>query len=175
MWFSWTFGKLGCSKWLKRFSGSVGCMNYGGFDRSHWPRRSNEDHRRSVQKVQQSNTQTELSALESVEGCRYSCLLKLPYFDAPCMLSIDPMHNLFFGSGKHMMQLWLSLGIFNSTHYTYLQEFVDKMNVPSDIGRIPHKIATGFSSFTADQFKNWITIYSVPALHYILPRPHLDC
>ena len=32
MWFSWTFGKLGCSKCLKRFSGSVGCMNYGGFD-----------------------------------------------------------------------------------------------------------------------------------------------
>ena len=167
--------KLGCSKCLKRFSGSVGCMNYGGFDRSHWPRRSNEDHRRSVQKVQQSNTQTELSTSESAKGCRYSCLLKLPYFDAPRMLTIDPMHNLFLGSGKHMMQLWLSLGIINSTHYTYLQEFVDKMSVPSDIGRIPHKIATGFSSFTADQFKNWITLYSIPALHDILPRPHLDC
>lgn len=32
---------------------------------------------------------------------RYSCLLKLPYFDAPRMLSVDPMHNLFLGSGKH--------------------------------------------------------------------------
>lgn len=49
------------------------------------------------------------------------------------------------------------------------------MSVPSDIGRIPYKIATGFSSFTADQFKNWITLYSVPALHSILPKPHLDC
>ena len=90
--------KLGCSKCLKRFSGSVGCMNYGGFDQSHRPRRNN---RRSVQNVQQSNTQHELSTLESAEGCRYSCLLKLPYFDAPRMLSIDPMHNLFLGSGKH--------------------------------------------------------------------------
>ena len=56
-----------------------------------------------------------------------------------------------------------------------LQEFVDNMVVPSDIGRIPHKIYTGFSGFTADQFKNWITIYSIPALYGILPRQHLDC
>ena len=27
----------------------------------------------------------------------------------------------------------------------------------------------------ADQFKNWITIYSIPALYNILPRLHLDC
>ena len=47
--------------------------------------------------------------------------------------------------------------------------------VPTDIGRIPRKIETGFSGFTADQFKNWITIYSIPALYNILPRLHLDC
>ena len=46
------------------------------------------------------------------------------------------------------------------------------MSVPSDICRIPHKITTGFSSFTADQFKK---LYSVPVLHGIIPRPHLDC
>ena len=74
-----------------------------------------------------------------------------------------------------MMQLWLRLGIVNSVHFVHLQEFVDNMCVPSDIGRISHKIATGLSSFTADQFKNWITLYSVPALHGILPRPHLEC
>ena len=49
------------------------------------------------------------------------------------------------------------------------------MTVPSDSGRIPHKISTGFSGFTSDQFKNWITIYSVPAFHGILPRQHLEC
>ena len=167
--------KLGCSKCLKQFPGTVGSMNYSGFDRSQWPSRTNEGHRRSIQKVQQGKTKQGLNTLESSEGCRYSCLLKLPYFDAPRMLSIDPMHNLFLGSGKYMMQLWLRLGIINSIHFTQLQEFVDNMCVPSDIGRIPHKIATGFSSFTADQFKNWIALYSVPALHGILPRPHFEC
>ena len=91
------------------------------------------------------------------------------------MLSIDPMHNLFLGTGRHMLHLWLSLGIVNTNHFSLIQEFLDGMVVPSDIGRIPHKVSTGFSGFTAEQFKNWITIYSIPALHGILPTNHLEC
>jgi len=37
------------------------------------------------------------------------------------------------------------------------------------------KIASGFSSFKADQFKNWITIYCIPALFHILSPEHLEC
>lgn len=150
-------------------------MNYAGFDRSQWPCRTNTGHRLSVQKVQESRTKQESNTLESSEGCRYSCLLKLPYFNAPRMLTIDPMHNLFLGTGKHMMQVWLSHGIINSHHFTDLQKIVDSIVVPLDIGRIPHKIATGFSGFTADQIKNWITLYSVPALYGVLPKRHFDC
>ena len=38
----------------------------------------------------------------------------------------------------------------------------NKIKVPSDIGRIPNKIATGdgFSGFTADQWKTFILIYT---------------
>ena len=49
------------------------------------------------------------------------------------------------------------------------------MNVTSDIGRIPHKISNGVADFTADQFKNWVNIYSVPALFNVLPLEHLEC
>lgn len=167
--------KLGCARCLKVFSGSVGSMNYSGFDRNSWPPRTNSTHRKSVEKVLQCNTKQQQSTTESSEGCRYSSLLRLKYFDPVRMLSIDPMHNLFLGTGKHMLELWLNLGIINSRHFAHLQEFVDRMVVPNDVGRIPRKIATGFSGFTADQFKNWITIYSIPSLHGILPRQHLEC
>ena len=166
---------LGCSKCLKSFKGSAGTMNYSGFDRQSWPLRTNEIHRQNVQLVQQCKTKTEQTQKESVYGCRYSVLLKLPYFDPPRMLIVDPMHNLFLGSGKHMLNIWLEHNLLSPSQFQQIQECVDSFAVQSDMGRIPRKIKTGFSSFTADQFKNWITVFSIPALYAILPSQHLEC
>lgn len=47
--------------------------------------------------------------------------------------------------------------------------------LPSDIGRIPQKISSGFSSFTADQWKNWSLYFSVIVLRDILPNDTLEC
>ena len=43
-----------------------------------------------------------------------------------------------------------------------MQERVNKIKMPSDIGRIPNKIATGdgFFGFTANQWKTFILIYA---------------
>ena len=43
-----------------------------------------------------------------------------------------------------------------------MQEWANKIKMPSDIGRIPNKIATGngFSRFTANQWKTFILIYA---------------
>ena len=140
-----------------------------------WPLRTNAVHRQNVQIVQQCNTKTKQSQKESQLGCRYSELLKLPYFDPPRMLIIDPMHNLFLGTGKRMLNIWLESSLLSSSQFRQTQECVDSFIMPSDVGRIPRKIETGFSSFTADQFKNWITIFSIPALFQILTGEHLEC
>ena len=77
----------------------------------------------------------------------------MPYFSPTRFLTIDPMHNLFLGTGKRMLSLWVELKLLTSTHFDQIQQFVDNMVVPSDIGRIPTKISSGFSGFKADQFK----------------------
>ena len=41
--------------------------------------------------------------------------------------------------------------------------------------RIPHKIASNFSSFTADQWRNCICVYSLYCLHDLLPQQHFSC
>lgn len=46
------------------------------------------------------------------------------------------------------------------------------MRVPSDIGRIPRKIASSFGGFTAEQWKNWVIVYSMFTLRGILPQEH---
>lgn len=166
---------LGCSKCMKQFTGTVGDMNYSGFDRHNWTFRSNESHRRAVQELKQYTTRTALEEAESRLGCRYSELLKLPYFDAPRMLIIDPMHNLFLGSAKHYLKnIWLNRGIITTLNFDKIQSRVDSVRVPADIGRVPHKIMSGFASFTADQFKNWVLYYSVIVLRDLLPPDDLE-
>ena len=113
--------------------------------------------------------------MESEFGCHYSVLTKLPYFDPINMLVIDPMHNLFLGTSKHMLNLWLQLDLVTKAHFQSLQKTVDSFVVPADVGRIPRKIETGLSGFTADQFKNLVTVFSIPALFGVLPTEHMEC
>lgn len=55
-----------------------------------------------------------------------------------------------------------------------LQEKVNSFVTPDDVGRIPSKIAS-FSGFTADQWRNWILIFSLYSLKEILPYQHYRC
>ena len=88
-----------------------------------------------------------------------------------CFSVVDPMHILL-GTAKHVKALWKKENILNETIGEHAQEIVDKFVTPSDIGRIPFKISSGFNSFTADQWKSWTLIYSLDALkpeaHYSL-------
>ena len=146
--------RLGCPQCLKEFPVSVSDQrNYSGFDRSKWPHRSDDDHRANVKKLSTCRSKAELTRAESKFGCRYSSFLDLPYFSPTRFLTIDPMHNLFLGTRKRMLSLWVELKLLTSTHFDQIQQFVDNMVVPSDIGRIPTKISSGFSGFKADQFK----------------------
>ena len=74
-----------------------------------------------------------------------------------------------------MMVVWKQNSLVDQSHYEEIQTFVDSISVPSDVGRIPQKIQSGFSGFKADQFKNWINIYSIPSLYDILSQDSLEC
>ena len=129
-------------------------LDYSGFDRSGWILRSNSTHREHAKQHCEAKTLDNQSFVEKEYGCRYSVLLKLPYFDPVMMCVIDPMHNLLLGTAKHMLSVWKEKGILKSNHFEIIQERVDSFVTPSDVGRIPSKIASGFSSFTAEQWKN---------------------
>lgn len=111
------------------------------------------------------------------KGVRYSVLLQLPYFDAPRMCIIDPMHNLLLGSAKHMIDVWKKLGILESKHFKIIKERIEEFVSPGNSGRQPtsNKILSGFSGFTADQWKTWTLHYSLFCLKDILPFRHYQC
>ena len=165
----------GCNRCLKEFPGAVGEKSYGGFDRQSWKARDRISHLKHVKIIQSSTTKATKQQLESKYGCRYSVLLDLPYFDPIRMAVVDPMHNLFLGTAKHVIKVWKEEGLLTDEVFQRIQEKADRINCPADVGRIPRKIATGFSGFNADQFKNWTIIFSMYALYEFLPREHLIC
>ena len=59
--------------------------------------------------------------------------------------------------------------------FNILQEKVDSINPPAGIGRIPRKIGSAFSSFTADEWKHWTILYSVHILFGVIPDENYEC
>ena len=96
--------RLGCSRCYKEFPGSVDSMDYSGFDRNTWGKRTKERHMSDALETKEKVTITAMEKAESEKGCRYSALVLLPYFDGSKMLVVDPMHNLFLGSAKHFFK-----------------------------------------------------------------------
>ena len=135
---------LGCSKCYKYFPGSFGHKDYSGFDRSNWVPRSGKKHRSDVKKICQTTSKVARSKLESEMGCRYSVLLKLPYFDLVRMCPLDPMHNPFWGTSKNMIKLWIEKVLISAKDFDDIQDAVNNIHVPPSIGRIPSKIASSF-------------------------------
>lgn len=167
---------LGCSKCYKIFPSSVGHKDYSGFDRQNWKPRTGSQHRKNVKAISRCTRVTARNNLESSLGCRYCALLELPYFDPPVMLTIDPMHNLFLGLAKHhLKRIWMSMGLLDDSKFGRIQDRIDNIVVTPDIGRIPCKIKSGFSAFTAEQFKNWVNHFSIIVLRDLLPSDHLEC
>ena len=168
---------LGCSKCKKEFRSVTGMnkLDYSGFDRSNWPKRSNQQHREDVHTVISCTTKTDREKRESELGCRYSALLDLPYFDPVRMHVIDPMHNLFLGSAKRFMSVLIDTGAISKDCLLSIQKTVDSITVPDGIGRIPLKIQSGFSRLTAEQWKNWTVLYSIVALKPLVSFEILEC
>lgn len=114
---------MGCSKCLLPFpTESFGDKaNYSNFNCSDWLPRTNSHHRTEATKWCACNTKTHRIETERKSGVRYSCLLQLPYFDAPRMCVIDPMHNMLLGTAKMVLELWKSMDTINEKDFDEVQ------------------------------------------------------
>lgn len=55
-----------------------------------------------------------------------------------------------------------------------IEERISNLVAPHSVGRLPLKIGSGFSGFSADQWRNWTVLYSPVALRGVLPAQHLQ-
>lgn len=170
---------FGCSKCMERFRQPNASLkdlpNYSGFNRQTWCIRHIDTHRASATQYLGAKTNAEQKDLLKEKGVRYSILLELPYFDPIKFHVIDPMHNLLLGSAKHVMETWSKLDILTKSKFKLIEERVQSIKTPKHVGRLPLKISSSFSGFTADQWKNWTIIFSPVVLKGIIPQEHLTC
>lgn len=170
---------LGCNKCLKKFKRVTipggQRTDFSGYDFQNWEPRNFELHKDHCKQMLESTTISDLHRKESIYGVRYSVLLALPYFNPIQYTVIDPMHNLFLGTGKHTFKVWIEKELLKPDSLRRIEELCKCFNVPADIGRLPTNISSGYGSFTANQWCNWITIYSPVVLKGVLPDNHLRC
>ena len=107
-------------------------------------------------------------------GAKYSVLLQLPHYDAVHFVIVDPVHSLFLGLAKSTLKVRKENDLIGEKDFELLQGRVNVVVPPQKIGRIPSKIPTAFSGFTADQWKNWVCYYSAFELKGILRGKHYD-
>ena len=167
----------GCSKCLKEFpTESFGKKpDYSGFDWLKWPQRDLKAQKEKGTEFKNALTASSRKDILRSYGAKYSVFMELPVFNIVRCHVIDPMHAVFVGLAKHTTKTWKDIGIIDAKLYPIIQERVDLMVPLSKIGHIPRKIGAGFSSFTADEWKHWILIYSFYALYELIPDVHYKC
>jgi hypothetical protein len=86
----------------------------------------------------------------------------------------DPMHNLFLGTTKHMIQLWKDRNLLSDKDMKEIQRRMDSLKVPSDVGSYVSKLTHNMSKFTAEEMKKFCIIFSPFLLHGILPDAYFS-
>ena len=122
--------------------------------------RQHDEHKTNGKNTLSAVTATERKELELEKGSRFTQLFFLPYYDSINFAIIDPMHNLFLGTSKRILEkVWLENGLLSRTDLENIQARVDQFVITRGVGRIPRKISSKFDSLTADEWKNWTLLF----------------
>ena len=121
-----------------------------------------------------------ITFLIGINGC--SILLELHSIEFPTSFPIDIMHAFFENISPHMyrhfIEKFFNNEILNDTDYkipSYDWNEITKIieqnhkTMPMEFGRPPTNIQKHHLGFKAEDWYNWIVLYSLPLLHNYLP------
>ena len=165
--------RLGCSKCLCEFNHLQGGGLQCSGNLEEWDLRNLKQHRQQCEKSLRCKSHNALKKFSAKFGVRFSNLLNIPYFNPVRCHVIDPMHNLLLGTSKHMLEVWVKLELVTKNSFDTIEKSASLLSCPNDIGRLPLKIGSSFSGFTADQWKMWTLAYSAVVLKGVIPDNHL--
>ena len=132
--------------------------DYSGFDRENWELRSMKQHRQDVKKVLEQVTKTGIELAESQYGVTTSPSL---FSDPVKFTIIDCMHNLFLGTPKHLLWIWLDKDLLTKENFAQMECKMKLIRVPADTGRVPSNVLSSYAAFTAEKLDYNILPYCI--------------
>ena len=76
---------------------------------------------------------------------------------------------------KSVFDFWVKNGILSKGDIEEIENRVSLFKVPTGVGRLPGRIGSRYGGFTANQWKNWILLYSPVVLKGLLPTNDMGC
>ena len=133
--------------------------------------RNHEEVSRQAEEFKSAVTKKDADSIAKKNGVRYSELIRLPYYDAVRMTSVDPMHTFLLGMVKKEVKFILE-GMIPRSKKEFMKR-VKSIRLPHDIGRLPTNIFDDdeyeFSGVTAQQWKNFIVSFARPCFYKLIP------
>ena len=100
--------------------------DYSNFNKSSWKMCNEHSHNAQATLFQAATTLAAQKEIKRKYGVQYSILLELPYFSAPQMCIVDPMHCLLLGTGKHMIEVWKKCSLLEHKDFLLMKERASK-------------------------------------------------
>ncbi|OAD75513.1 hypothetical protein PHYBLDRAFT_64429 [Phycomyces blakesleeanus NRRL 1555(-)] len=144
-------------------------VDFHAFDCDQWRHRSDRANRVHAEKWNSVSIPSERQQLKIEYGVQWSQLYHLRYFDLVHGTIIDPMHNLFLGTPKRMIETWTKIKKMKNNNLLAMQTVAAMMILPSNYTKLKTKIGKGFSHMKAEEWKSWVLVYSSVLLKPVLP------
>lgn len=150
--------------------GASGKMTY--YSPTACESRRDDEVRTQSDEFRQAPTKKAAEKIAKKNGVRASDLTRLPYFDLVRTNCLDPMHTFLLGMVKKETELNMKL-LSPSQKKEFLRR-LKSVKLPYDLGRLPTNIFDGDSesghfSCTAQQWKNYATVFARPCLYKLIP------
>lgn len=147
--------------------------DYSGFQFAEWIPRDGEQHKRLAKETLTLQNMTLRKNAESANGVRFSAFFNLPYFDPIEGHVVDPMHNLLLGTAKRVFCVWLDKGLLGEKDIDEIDKLADDIGKMTELGRTT-KSMKHYKTMKAQEWKNWVLVYSLFCLRNVLDRKHFN-
>ncbi|KAG1609946.1 hypothetical protein G6F46_010396 [Rhizopus delemar] len=128
-----------CSTVFSRISTGANSTKPGfsDFDDEHWILRNNTQQRQEAYASLNATHITQQRTLQTDIGSKWSELHRPEYFDVVRLITVDPMHNLFRGTPKRMVEVWVDHGLLAIADFKAMADRSVAIIIPSQNCKIP--------------------------------------
>lgn len=110
--------------------------NFSDFNDENWVQRTWEQQRFDAYDWLTATHKAQQEEKQASSGTKWSEVHRLPYFDVVRYVTVDPMHNLFLGTPKKMIEVWQDFGLLVSTDFPAMATESTTISIPQQYAKL---------------------------------------